>query len=124
MSLDRFVRWQTELRPTREELQLVLEDYLGGAGEARWDTDRFFVTLTGLRSEAYRRCAHVTEVVRAYAEHTLREPPANRIRWIELYLHEDSIDVITRCADDFTNAVAERLAEICAAYWDGKVDGG
>jgi hypothetical protein len=137
MALDRFVYWQTE-RPTREQLELVLEDFIGGAGSVKWDTDRFFVMLKGKQSEAFRRCERASETQRLYAQEVYNEM---RERWIEVWMRDEPmeleakdgdpahsdhgcVDVMTRSADDFTNGVAARLAEVLARFWDGKVEAG
>jgi hypothetical protein len=149
VALDRFVYWQTDARPTREQLQIVLEDFIGGAGSVNWDVDRFFVLLHGKHSEAYRRCDRASETQRLYAQERHEEQWE---RWIEVWVrdepleieaeeeegdpggplplpngtHSDKgcVDVMTRSADDFTNGVAARLAEVLARFWDGKVEAG
>lgn len=146
MALDRFVYWQTEERPTREQLQHVLEDYLGSAeaGTLIWDIDRFFILLPGRKSEAFRR-APVSEVMRNYAEELLKATHDSKsydiTRAIEVWMRDEPmeceateddpghrdfgcVDVMTRSADDFTNGVAARLAELLARFWNGKVQAG
>jgi len=134
VALDRFVRWQTDARPTREELQLVIEDYLDESGESRWDEDsrRFWITFarTGDRrpgekpqarhSDAFRRTGAATSAQKAYAMECYHDD----IRSIEVYVDDDSVDVITRAADDFTNGVAARLAEVLGRLFDGLVEAG
>jgi hypothetical protein len=134
MSLDRFVRWEGEA-PTREGLELVLKDYMGESGVVRWDesSGRFWITFarTGggwypgekpeaRHSDAHRRVGLATDAQRAYAIECYNDD----IRSIEVFVHEDSVDVITRCADDFTNGVAARLAEVLARLFRGIVETG
>jgi len=129
MSLDRFVRWEGE-GPTREELELVLEDYIGESGVVRWDerSGRFWISFAthapghGLaaHSDAYRRAGLVTGVVKQAAMLRYHEGA----RSIEVYVDRDHVDVITRMADDFTNGVAARLAEVLGRLFGGRVEAG
>lgn len=106
MASDRFIRWGED-RPTKEQIQFVLEDYFGSAAEVKWDKDRFYVTLPGKPSFPFRRI--VPDMARA-AE-TQDE------RWIEVWMNEDSLDVMTRMMDHYTNDLARGLTAVIANYW-------
>jgi hypothetical protein len=43
-------------------------------------------------------------------------------RWIEVFVSEEYIDVITREMDDATNALARGFAERCARKWEGRLE--
>lgn len=114
MAHDRFVYWRKE-RPTREQLQMVLEDYVLRLGVVEWETDRFFVTLPG-------KCRHpLTRVTDRRAVEAMNEGP--RERWFEVYVGEDHIDVITRLMDQVTEDIARGFAVVVARFWDGKLEG-
>jgi len=108
MALDRIIRFDKPFKPpTRMELTTLLADYFQGIGGASWDKDRFFVTLPGRPCYALGRLAKIP----------FSELPEQR--WIEVWKDRTSVDVITRTADDITNALAEGLAEIIARFWQG-----
>jgi len=113
MALDRFVNFDKR-RPTKEETGLVLRDFFGpDAGTVEWKGDRFFVTLPGKSSFPF-----------ASLPDALRDPFAggDRERWIEVYVTKSQFDVITRQHDEYTNVIAEGLAQMFARYWDGKLE--
>ena len=112
MSLDRFVYWR-EQPPTQRAIGMLLRDYMGGAGKVRWSagTGRYFIDLPGHCSSPTWRVGHVG---RSF------EPGMKR--WIEVCLCENWADVITREGDDFTNGIAERLADVLARAFDRKAE--
>lgn len=127
MSADRFVRWKPDApRPTRQELQFLLEDYTRGiATSVSWNAEqrRFYVVLPGRPSWPFMRIGCVSDVEkRSYAEETAQ----GRYRWIEVYFAEgvpdEPLDVITRRGDEITNAIADRIAEIVARFWEGRIE--
>lgn len=119
MALDRFVYFRRAKKPTKKELRLVLDDFFGGATtEIKWDRDRFFVTLVGRHTNALRRMEDVPDFVR-------REPdPGFEGRHLEVWIGSDCIDVMTRQADEFTNALAEGFAKLVARFWHGDLEQG
>lgn len=112
MALDRFVYFKKDRRPTEKEAELVVRNYFGGCGTVEWSDDRWIVSLPGTP----------TWVFEGIEPGTARE--RNAERWIEVYLGDDNVDVITRRQDEFTNALASGLAEVFARYWEGEVDDG
>lgn len=109
MALDRIIRFDKPNHPPiRMELTTLLADYFQGIGTVKWDKDRFFVSLPGKPCHALGRLAVIP-----------RMPPPEE-RWIEVWKNRTSVDVITRGADDITNALAEGLAEIIARFWQGE----
>lgn len=123
MARDIFVRFNHDRKPTRQEVQYLLEDYFKGiATNVRWDSDRFFVSLPGTQTNALGRMPD--------AHHLYREPDGKR--WIEVWLADPDpayknqavVDVMTRQADEVTNAMAEGVVEILARFWKGEVESG
>ena len=112
MACDRFVRWEdVSKKPTSMQVREVLEDYLGFGG---WiynnEDDWFTVQLPGLYSHPLRR--QNTHISDAHGE-----------RFFEVCcIHDDSIDVITRLADEFTNNVADGFAKLIARWFEGNLD--
>lgn len=127
MSLDRIVKFakETSRRPCRREIEPILEDFFNGAAQIEWNTDRYFVSLPGTVSFAFRRLPYFKGTPRA--DHAQEEYNEKRERWIELWTGKvadgeaiDKIDVLTRHQDDYTNALADSLAKIVALYFDGE----
>jgi hypothetical protein len=117
MALDRWVYFRGEARPTREQLGQLLEDFFGQAGEVKWDRDRFFVVLVGKPSHPLKRMPGVPSWMAATSEEAEK-------RWIEVWMDEKCVDVMTRMSDAFTNALAHGLAELIARFWDGGLQEG
>lgn len=109
MALDRFVYWKKR-KPTKKEVRAVLTNFLGGVGSIRWNKDRFFITLPGEQRAALKGFVR-------NAGATL-----NDARWIEVWFDSQSLDIMTRQADEFTSALASELAKIFARFWEGKLD--
>ncbi len=123
MALDRFVNFEHGSQvPSAKNMRKLLKDYLGEAAKKiAWKRDRFYVDLHGASTFPGRRLKDIGLAVRsgAYAKQVLSPR-----RWIEVHLGDDNVDVITRHADEYTNGVAQRLAEIIARYWKGKLQVG
>lgn len=118
MSYDRFVRWQSDSRPSREEVGQLLEDFLGSpeVGRVHWNeaAQRYVVDLFGPSSHPLRR-THGDEW------QVGRLKPVER--QIEVVVYENGeLDVLTRLQDEYTSALADRLATIFARGWNGVVD--
>lgn len=112
MASDRFVRFD-EVTPTQEMIQTVLEDFLGGVGKIEWKADRFFVDLPGKGSFVFCRVGKNPSGC---------HPAPREERWFEVWVGVTRIDVITREADEFTNALADRFARLCANYFKGTLE--
>lgn len=132
MGLDRFVRWQ-EPRPewgdpTIEQLATVAQDFLG----PRWEvttkdvwiicqcSDRQTFSLRSVRDDL------ITDG-RTWGE-MMQEELNKQTRGFEVFhdlTHPDGhTSVITRQADEFTGALADRYADIIARWWHGIVECG
>jgi hypothetical protein len=118
MACDRFVYWN-EKKPTQEQVQLVLEDYVRDlATEVKWDQGRFYVVLPGMGSNPLARVSDWPLMADMAKEQRETE------RWIEVWLGDDCLDVITRHADEITNNIASGFAKLCARYWKGRLEEG
>ncbi len=119
MALDRFVHWKTDRHPTREDVGKVCEDFMVGVGAVTWNEKigRWIITLPG-------KCSHPLRRMTDYCGVRIFEGEKH-LRWIEVFLHDancdHALDVITRQHDDFTNGLAERLADVFARFWEGEV---
>ncbi len=119
MACDRFIYWRNGVPPSRDHVQLVLEDYVRDlATEVKWDGDRFFVLLPGMGSHPATRLPAPPEYAAIYRSDRENE------RWFEVYLGTDNIDVITRRSDRITSAIATEFARICAQFWQGELEMG
>lgn len=114
MALDRFVYWKDK-KPTKDQVELVIKDYLDAAlSEFQWDKDRFLIVLVGQNSAPLKSVAD-PDMRRILTSEDGQE------RFIEVYLDNNSLDVITRRGDEFTNNVADGLARIFARFWEAEL---
>lgn len=112
MAYDRFVYWG-ERRPTYDEVVRVVRNVLGYAGTIEEKAGKkglpwLVATLPGKPTLALDGIAKMA---------TQCEMPKER--WFEVFVHADSVDVLTRQQDEFTNAVADAVAETLKRYWAG-----
>jgi len=110
MALDRFVYWKGEL-PTKEQLEKTVFDYAKGINPNEaplWLRDRWIIPLLGAPS---------------YVSNKARADAWTDERWIEIWPDDHCVDVITRLADDITNAIAEGLAKLLTRMFDGRYEG-
>lgn len=115
MSLDRIVIFKEKV-PTKENIGMVLEDYLGElAVEVMWNRERYMAVLKGPGSNPFKRLVGGPFTTSETSE-----------RWIEVVLDldskEPSVDVLTRRQDEITNNIADGFAKLLARYWDGSLD--
>lgn len=120
MARDVFVYFKKGKKPSRAELQTVLEDYTAGlAREVRWQSDRFIVTLPGtVRNPLVRVLPKNTPHARA-AQAEVSEATE---RWFEVWIGTDCVDIITRMMDEVTNSIAYGFAKLCARWWSGEIE--
>jgi hypothetical protein len=108
MATDRFVSFGA-VRPTRAQIRRALVRYIGDPGAVKWSraSGRFVVTLPGEPRDAWVRPL-------AYPKARPR-PVMNEERWFEVFPggEDAELSVITRSADDITNAVATGFARAC-----------
>ena len=104
MACDRFVYWN-ERKPTREQINELLWDFLGTfCLSIEWNSDRYIATLRGPATRMFKR------------QGTNRGHRPDR--FMEIWLSKKSMDVITREADDATNALADEFARRCAKFYE------
>ena len=118
MAFDRFVNWGSE-RPSREDVGQVCEDFVKGLGSVEWNgpQSRYYIHLAGTYSSPQTRAKGGL-----YAKPL---PEAGFVdRYIEVWIGEDCIDIMTRHQDDVTNTIAEGLAKVFARFWKGSLDQG
>ena len=123
MARDTFVYWKNE-KPTKDEVQTILEDYLAGmVTSLTWRGGRFYVILPGAPSWPFQRVGPATPAQRgAWLELAREMDGAPRSRCFEVYLDAEYVDVITRHDDEVTNAIASTFARLCARAWNGRVE--
>lgn len=110
MACDRFVNFK-ESRPAKAELEAILRNFLGGCGTVEWKEDRWFLDVPGIPTSMFNDVPG--------ARFTYQ---GNEKRWIEVFWGKDNVDVITRQADNFTNALAAELASSLARFYMAELD--
>ena len=116
MALDRFVRWRLG-KPTDVELRMIIEDYVRGVGTLEDKPQKngrpwFFITLPGKPSHPLTRISDVSK----------RPPPPDKERWFEVFVDDDSVDVMTRQSDEFTGVVADGLGTLLARFYKAEIE--
>lgn len=120
MGLDRWVWWgkakNSAKLPSREDVANILTDFLRGVGEVEWnsDSERFICNLHGEWSDP---AVHVS-----FPGRRLRPEEGFRMRWIEVCLSDNCLNIITRQQDPVTEAIADGLAKYFALYWKAKLE--
>ena len=114
MAHDRFVKFSPENQPSREQLLEIVTNFLGGCGQILEDNyRRWTIDLPGVPTSPFKGLPGA-------------RPQTYENRWIEVILSwEDKalvVDVLTRQQDDFTNALADRLAALLVRYYQAELD--
>lgn len=122
MGLDRFIRWGDPPvwgSPNIEKLTRVLEDFLG----PRW---RVNVKAPWIVAECDDPCtlALTSEMEFETAMRQVNLMNDRGPRGFEVFYNQTQTSVITRQADEFTCALADRYAAIIARWWNGTVETG
>lgn len=104
MSQDRFIYWLDGSQPYAQEIQWVIEDFFNGSAIIKWDTDRFFINLNGVPKHPLSRIIKLPESIQTQ-------------RWIEVWIGAKCLSVLTRQQDEYTNVLADGLAEVFIRYW-------
>lgn len=115
MARDLFVYWQDK-KPTKEVFELVLKNYLGEIGTVEFNNKRGTCSLPGKLTHPFKDVPGFPQEVCVAAQETPE-------RWFEVFWHTgetNTIDIITRQQDYFTNVVATGLADPCVQYWKAK----
>lgn len=119
MAYDRFITWpDNSQRPSPEEVEKALRRYihLGGTVSKR-DGSWLDAVLPG----------EPRYVFKDWADEEALKRGGNKggERWFEVFVPTNltsTYSIITRTADEFTNAVADGFASLVARRWDGKWD--
>jgi hypothetical protein len=112
MASDWFVHWHNR-KPTREEVQIVLEDFFTEvATKIEWNLDRYFVTLIGKQRSPFHRLSGAAK----WRDEVFSDFD---VRYLEVWLGDDRLDIITRSQDELTNTLAAGLARAFARFWGG-----
>ncbi len=112
MSCDYVVRW-AKRKPTKKHILCILQDFFGGGCEQiRWDKDRWQVYLPGHSHNAFERVsplaltfAHPSRALEVWPD------PCRKFLYI-----------MTRQADQYTNALAQALCELFARFYQATID--
>jgi hypothetical protein len=124
MAQDRFIYWESEA-PTNEQVGQVLEDYLGSfAVKQTFERRRYTVLLVGKQSNPHRRVGPIIETPGGATFNLGAVWDEDGERWIEVFVSDDNVDVITRMADPATCALADGLTQLMARRWKGRLEHG
>lgn len=139
MGRDRFVRWSKKDRPewgepTLERLAQVARDFLGPKWKVYSTGETWLVCeckdkgTFALRSERDDKIASGPNKGQTFGEVAHRAAQEETRGFEVFFLVENGkikqTSVITRHADEFTSALADRYAAIIARWWHGKVQSG
>lgn len=118
MARDRFIWFEPGKVPSPNDLDFATRDFLDAlvfSGSWNPDAKRHYFILMGEPSHFARRLPYLPQKSGDYFA---------EVRGFEVYISDDSVDVITRMADDATNALADELARIIARTWNGRLEMG
>lgn len=103
--------------PPSDCLGEVLEDYVGETARVVPFNGGWTAYIGGLNSWALARQDQM------FADKTLADRENGLVRGFEVHLHvgDAVVSVVTRHADEFTNAVADEFAAVVARFWGGTV---
>ena len=112
MSLDRFIYWQENKPTSFVEIANFLMCYMGCAQkDFSYDNTanqhRWTIGIPGVGCNPNRIIAELPD-------------PVSSDRWFEVVLTDESLDVLTRMQDPFTNAIAEGFAEMIARWYEAR----
>jgi len=109
MAVDRFIQFEND-KPDLESIKSVLIAFFNDDGVTHiyWDDDRFYINLPGKGSFPFRDLIDTS-------------PPIRDERWIEVY-PGNPMDIITRTQDEYTNIIADGIAQMFARFWNGELD--
>jgi hypothetical protein len=100
MALDRFIYFD-EYQPKRRRVEPIVKAFFGEwPGKIEWNSDRFFIDIPGTPANSMHR----------------------QERFIEVWIGEKAIDVMTRQADYLVNSIARGLTCYIAGALGGNVE--
>ena len=112
MSLTRTVRFE-DRRPDRADIEPILRNFLGGCGTTERMNKQWILNIPGKPTSMFLGIKGAVATSQGQDE-----------RWIEVDYHGDELMVTTRTQDDFTNALADCVAEGFGRFYGGKLDMG
>ena len=116
MSRDRFITWaDNSQRPSFEEIEYALQRYIHQSGTVERVGCWLCVVLPGEPRFVFREEGDKEPFVQGGCKGGERS--------LEVFAHpEETYSVLTRTADEFTNAVADGFASLVARHWEGKLE--
>jgi len=122
MAQDRFVYWEGDA-PGVAEIGAMLDDYLGGFAVRRTlQNCRHTVVLVGQQSNPHRRVGPIVETPGGDSFNLGSVWDDGGERWIEVFVDDDNVDVLTRMADPATCALADGFTQLMARRWKGRIE--
>lgn len=97
MALDRFIYFEGDV-PSYDDIRELCVLYVGESGTIELDPPRIFAVFPG-------ECI---------------SPIYRPEKFIEVFVAQDNVDVMTRLADPSTNKLADQLANVIADKFKGK----
>ncbi len=115
MACDRFIYFDKGKVPSKADVGMALEDYLGNyMVSCEWINGAWVARLVGNKSWPFRRLEADSRMAAGHAEE------AKEGRCIEVFIDKDNIDVITRRTDEVTMNIADGFAKLIVRYWKGR----
>ena len=107
MATDRIIQFSEQL-PNRDDISRFLTNYVGESGSLEWVGCVAILSLQGSLSRPFTLDDRETE-------------QDDRERWIEVWIHDEVINVLTREMDSFTVDIANGIARRIAGLWCGNL---
>ena len=113
MAQDFFITFLKGKGPTKKEVKLIVCNFFGDAAKIKYDVSTWLVSLAGKPTWVFEGI-----------EEDMMPRMRNTERWIEVNGYGTRVSITTRRADEYTNALAEGLANVFTRYWEGELDDG
>lgn len=112
MASDRFIYWREKRPKSAIEIASLITGYMGAAqtdvshtesnGQHHW-----IISIPGVGCNPLCSFSGI-------------EDTSQKERWFEVFLTDESLDVLTRMQDPFTNAIAEGFAEMITRWYEAE----
>lgn len=117
MGLDRFVHWKKHV-PSKNDIEKILNNFFHAIHKKIWwSKDRFIVELPGDPTYIFNGVSDEREDLKL--DKVYKEGSS---RFLEIWIAEDCIDIITRSGDELTNSLANELARRISLYYQAELD--
>lgn len=114
MATDRFILWEKS-KPSPMDVANLLSRYFGTVAtdydHKRHESENGYTWTITLRGAG----CHPLSLFNPRLKDVINEE-----RWIEIWLTDDYMDVMTRQQDPLVNAIAEGFAALIAGYYEAK----